>query len=888
MSKIRSIKTKISTITAITIIAGIVIILGVLYISLQNLNDKTARKQLSSIVDEVSLLVGNTFAYPSDYLKVIVSKIEHNIRNKNNNNNREHFQKEIFDIFSEYPHIDGSAIMLEANVFDGKDSQYIKTQYGTVFNGRLSYYYIKENGKSKYVIGVEENEAEYVQPYYTMAKEQKKTIVTEPYIYNLAGNSYSMITISFPIFDNSKNVVGVMTSDIFLDLLLNELQEKKIFETGYITLTNSNGTVLYSPRKEDLMKSKEEVGLDYEIPTDSNIYFSYANSIINNEKSLVATMYVKLPYMDEILYISVVAPLNEINAAGNALMNLVGGLLFLIMVVLIVAVYFTVSHLLKPMNNLVEASQKIASGNLRITLPKTTNDEIGLLSNNLNDCINTIGLLVKEINLSINEATNGNLEYRADANKFQGDYSKIMNGFNNLIEAFVEPIEITAEFLQDIATGNENIQKVTKEYKGEFNKIKNSINTVHDTLFTVLKEMEKATEQAERGELDNIKIDTSKVKGAWIIIMNGFNKISQLAGAIINDAGIALSTMATGDLTVRITNNYSGKFETMKQDINNLGDSLTELISQLQDAIHTTASASAQISATAASIAAATQEQNAQTNDVATSVEEMSKTIANNANNAVRTADVAKQSGEVANNSGEVVRQTVEKMREIALVVKTSAENIAKLGDSSKKINEIVNVINNIADQTNLLSLNAAIEAARAGEQGRGFAVVADSVGKLAISTASATKEIEGMIRAIQKDTSKAVVVMEKGTSEVQSGILLADQAGSSLTEILNSNNELLDMINQIAVINEEQSKTAEDISQNITKISQLTTDSTRNVEDVAKTVIELAKMTNNLTNLVSQFKINYGDSSSTVAVNTVEHKRIEKRSLESNNDRLE
>jgi len=346
--------------------------------------------------------------------------------------------------------------------------------------------------------------------------------------------------------------------------------------------------------------------------------------------------------------------------------------------------------------------------------------------------------------------------------------------------------------------------------------------------------------------------------------------------------------MATGDLTVRMDHKYSGKFETMKEDINNLGDSLTDLVCQLQVAIHTTALASSQIAATSEMLASSIQAQKLQTDEVASAMEEMSRTVAENAHSATKTATVAKESSDKANEGGKIVNQTITKMKEIAEVVKASANNMGELGENSKKISEITEVINNIADQTNLLSLNAAIEAARAGEQGRGFAVVADSVGKLAISTASATKEIEGMIRAIQKDTSKAVVVMEKGTSEVQSGILLADQAGSSLTEILNSNNELLDMINQIAVINEEQSKTAEDISQNITKISQLTTDSTRNVEDVAKTVIELAKMTNNLTNLVSQFKINYGDSSSTVAVNTVEHKRIEKRSLESNNDRLE
>jgi methyl-accepting chemotaxis protein len=237
-------------------------------------------------------------------------------------------------------------------------------------------------------------------------------------------------------------------------------------------------------------------------------------------------------------------------------------------------------------------------------------------------------------------------------------------------------------------------------------------------------------------------------------------------------------------------------------------------------------------------------------------MEEMSRTVTDNAHSATQTANVARNSGEVATTGGKVVEQTISKMKEIAAVVEMSADNIAKLGESSKKIGNIISVIDDIADQTNLLSLNAAIEAARAGEQGRGFAVVADSVGKLAISTASATKEIADMIKGIQVDTEAAVKAMEKGTIEVQSGIELADNAGKSIEDILKGINELLDMVNQIAAASEQQSATSEQISKNVSSISKVTADSARNVEDVASTANELARMTEMLTSLVSQFKI--------------------------------
>ncbi|MDR0927858.1 MAG: methyl-accepting chemotaxis protein [Ignavibacteria bacterium] len=529
--------------------------------------------------------------------------------------------------------------------------------------------------------------------------------------------------------------------------------------------------------------------------------------------------------------------------------------IFLLVAIIIVSIVIIVG-ITKSLRKAVKAAEMVAAGDLDgIDLETNSKDETGILLNSFESMINSLHIMIMDIKHISKSAIEGELSVQADASKHTGAYRELLSGVNELVSTLVQHTRDTVKYLNFISKGE--IPNLIKEpLPGELEGIGVAINTCISSMTYLVNNVHQLANEASQGKLD-YRADASKANGVWSEILTGVNGIVENADNIINDAGNALSIMATGDLTPRISTAYAGKFGQMKDDINNLGDSLTDMVAQLQEAIHTTASASAEISSTAETLAAATQEQSSQTDEVATAMEEMSKTVNDNAKAAIRTANVARNSGEVATNGGQVVQQTVIKMREIATVVQQSADNIAKLGQSSKKIGEIIVVIEDIASQTNLLSLNAAIEAARAGEQGRGFAVVADNVGKLAISTASATKEISDMIKGIQGDTEAAVVAMEKGTSEVHSGIELADNAGNSLKDILAGINELLDMVNQIAAASEQQSKTSEQISKNVSSISKVSGDSARNVEDVATTANELARMTDTLTSLVSQFKIN-------------------------------
>ena len=200
--------------------------------------------------------------------------------------------------------------------------------------------------------------------------------------------------------------------------------------------------------------------------------------------------------------------------------------------------------------------------------------------------------------------------------------------------------------------------------------------------------------------------------------------------------------------------------------------------------------------------------------------------------------------------------ETVATIREIARVTGQSAQTVEQLGTSSQRIGEIASVINEIADQTNLLALNAAIEAARAGEQGRGFAVVADEVRKLAERTTQATREIAAMIETIQTETANAVAAMQRGNTAVEAGLGLADQAGAALEKIVTGAQSTVDLINQIAAASEEQSTTSEEISRSVVGISTVSEESARNLSEIAQATEDLNQLTDELHTLVAQFKV--------------------------------
>jgi methyl-accepting chemotaxis protein len=250
------------------------------------------------------------------------------------------------------------------------------------------------------------------------------------------------------------------------------------------------------------------------------------------------------------------------------------------------------------------------------------------------------------------------------------------------------------------------------------------------------------------------------------------------------------------------------------------------------------------------------EEQSGRATQVATASTEMSQTVIDIAKNASDIAMSASDTLTTARAGENVVSRTVQEVQEIARTVSESSGLMTSLGNRSRQIGEIVDVIKDIADQTNLLALNAAIEAARAGEQGRGFAVVADEVRKLAERTGKATTEISEMITAIQGETQRAVSGMGESLSKVEAGTSLSREAGEALHKIVDSVNALQAMVQQIASATEEMSTVSEGINMDIEAIASLSKETSSDAGQIAAESRDLTGLASNLKKTTSQFRL--------------------------------
>ena len=433
--------------------------------------------------------------------------------------------------------------------------------------------------------------------------------------------------------------------------------------------------------------------------------------------------------------------------------------------------------------------------------------------------------------------------------KSKDEIGELAEMMRRLKQAQVKKIDAA----ESIAHGN--LEKL--EPASEKDKLTFAFNNEVETINELLNEAEKLIKANQEGDL-SVRGEVDKFSGGWKRIIEGVNSILDAISAPVEEAGKVLNLMADGNFTVKMNGEYKGDYLAMKNNVNKVVGSMNQAIGRVSETSTELASSASQISSSTEEMAVGANEQSSQTNDVASAVEEMTATIMESTKNAGTAAEIAKEAGDNANDGGKIVLETIEGINRIADVVIKSADTIQELGKSSDKIGEIIQVIDEIADQTNLLALNAAIEAARAGEQGRGFAVVADEVRKLAERTTKATKEIETMIKHIQKDTAEAVESIAEGTREVEKGKDLAQKAHDALDKIIDNSSRVTDIISQLATASEQQSITSESISRSVEAISNVTQQSAQGTHQISRSAEDLYRLTENLTEIISYFQLDY------------------------------
>lgn len=504
-----------------------------------------------------------------------------------------------------------------------------------------------------------------------------------------------------------------------------------------------------------------------------------------------------------------------------------------------------------PLNVAAEYVDRISKGDIPPKITDNYNGDFNEIKNNLNNCIDVMNGLLTEANMVIAAAADGQLDKRANADLFIGGWKQLVVGINEIITNIVNPLRVTADYVDKVATGVIP-PTITTEYKGEYNVIKGNLNNMVKMMNDLLAQTDILIKGAADGELDK-RANADLFVGGWNQLVKGVN---DTVVNIVNPLRVTanyVDRISKGDMPQIITTEYKGEYNIIKQNLNNLIDAtnsitanakqvaqgnlmvelkkrsenddlmeslynmvekLKEIVREIQAAADGVATGGQELSATAQSLSQGATEQAASAEEISSSMEEMSSSIKQNADNASQTEKISNKSATDAREGGKAVNETVSAMKEIATKI---------------------SIIEEIARQTNLLALNAAIEAARAGEHGKGFAVVASEVRKLAERSQTAAGEISELSgRSVQ----------------------VAEAAGQMLTAILPDIQRTAELVQEISASSKEQDAGADQINRAIQQLDQVIQQNASAAEEMASTTEELAGQAEQLKSTIAFFAL--------------------------------
>ena len=513
--------------------------------------------------------------------------------------------------------------------------------------------------------------------------------------------------------------------------------------------------------------------------------------------------------------------------AFTAIMTLAGGSLMLVVFVLgwVIGNRITV-----PLRRATTVADAIASGRLDNAIGQQPRDESGQLLDSMRRMQEQLQAVIAAQAEMAQRHDDGQMGYRMDEGRFPGDYGRMVQESNALVAGHVRVQNRLIDVMTHYAAGDLSVDM--DRLPGEKASITAAMDTTKANLSAINAQIRELAAAAAAGDF-SLRGDESRFQHDFRAMVAGLNQLMDTTDSNLEQVSALLRGIAAGDLTVRMQGNYQGVFARMSDDANTTVANLTGIVAGIQDATAQINTAAGEIASGNSDLSRRTEQQAANLEETAASMEELTSTVRQNAEHARQANQLAIGAGDVAASGGQVVGQVVTTMDQIQ--------------EASRRIADIISVIDGIAFQTNILALNAAVEAARAGEQGRGFAVVASEVRTLAQRSATAAKEIK--------------VLIDNSVERVDAGSSLVRKAGDTMEEIVRSVRRVTDIMGEISAASQEQTVGIEQVSQTVIQMDEATQQNAALVEEASAAARSMEDQAAQLAQAVAVFRLAGGNA---------------------------
>jgi methyl-accepting chemotaxis protein len=715
----------------------------------------------------------------------------------------------------------------EVGLFDGADARWVGRP-GYDANGAAQSYWFRSGEEWAKEL---EPGTEHLTPgdgdYYLVPRDQRRSSIAEPYVDEIDGAQVLMTTVSVPILREGV-AVGASGVDLTLDALQARLAEERPLGTGYARLVSNQGVVL-----ADRDAGAVNTALDPAVLAELQAAMAAGKTLqrrrddaMLGERVVELFRPVAVADATEWLALAYVVPESTFYAGVAALrttMLWVGALsAALLCMLLVVALQRVVTG---PIRLAVAASNALAAGDLRRLPMDVSTDETRALTVAIDSVRKSLQAIATGQDAMREAHEAGRTGHRIEEGGLKGIYASMALGVNAVAESHIMLNERIVSLVDRYARGD--FGEEMEDLPGDRARTTAALRGVRGRLASVQAEIGRLADAAARGDF-SLRADCAGHEHGFRDILQALNALMDAGDRGLQAVGGLLVAIADGDLCHRADGTHHGRFAELIASAESTAARLATIVTGIKSSAESIDVAAKEIASGNLDLSQRTEEQAASLEETAASMEELTATVKQNAENAKQANQLAATAGQAAQRGGAVVSDVVSTMQAIA--------------DASRRMDEIIGVIDGIAFQTNILALNAAVEAARAGEQGRGFAVVASEVRALAQRSAAAAKEIKGLI----SDSGE----------KVSSGNALVAKAGEAMGEITGAVRRVTDIMGEITAASAEQSAGIEQVGETVTQMDQTTQQNAALVEEASAAARALEEQARGLVEAVAVFRV--------------------------------